>query len=312
MKMMKPILRIGTRGSALAKWQANHVKELILSNSPDLKATVEIIKTTGDKNISSNLAEFGGKGVFVKEIEEALLSNTIDIAVHSMKDMPTQIPDGLCIGGVIERHDPRDVLISNGNYMINELRKGAILGTGSLRRKSQILREYPHLKVSSIRGNVDTRVKKLKSGEYDCIVVAKAGIDRMGMSEVITEILGVDVMIPAPCQGIICIESRVEDKELLDVLDGISHGDTAIEAFIERDFLRHISGDCNVPAGCYSNLDKNGSIKVVAFIASEDGKNYISEEISGLRDDFRTLGSKLADTILKNGGSRVLEEINKN
>ena len=307
---MRQAFRIGTRGSKLALWQANFISNLIFDKYPELHSEIQIIKTTGDTMLNSPLSEIGGKGVFVKEIEEGLLSQKIDIAVHSMKDVPTILPEGLCIGAVAKRHDPRDALLSKNGLTLTQLPEGTRVGTGSLRRASQLLHYYPGISIVSIRGNVDTRVKKLKeSSEYDAIVLALAGLERMGLGEEVTEIISSEVMLPAPGQGIIAIECREDDEEVLEVLRGINHSETEKQAISERAFLLRLAGDCNVPVGCYAFVSED-SINLSGVISSPDGKVLIKKETSGPIDEARQLGGQLAELILNDGGDKILEELN--
>ncbi len=306
---MKRSIRIGTRGSKLALWQANHVSNLLSTSNPELKIEIQIIKTTGDSVIDFPLSEIGGKGVFVKEIEEALLSDNIDIAVHSMKDVPTILPEGLAIKAVAERHDPRDALVSNIGLPLAGLPEGTRIGTGSLRRGAQILHHFPNLQILSIRGNVDTRIRKLKeSGEFDAIVLAVAGLERMGLGEEITEVISADIMLPAPGQGIVAIESRADDQETTDILRAINHTQTQIAAISERAFLYRLGGDCNVPVGCNARLNDN-LISLSGIISSPDGKVLLKKDISGSIEEAQQLGEQLADMMLLEGGNKILEEL---
>ncbi len=306
---MKQSFRIGTRGSKLALWQANHIKSLLLDKFSDLEIEIEVIKTTGDTLLNSPLSEIGGKGVFVKEIEDALLSKKIDIAVHSMKDVPTVLPKGLEIGAVVLRHDPRDAVVSKEGLSLKELPAGSKVGTGSLRRASQLHHHYPGLSIVSIRGNVDTRIRKLKEGdEYDAIVLAVAGLERMGLNEEIDEIIELDIMLPAPGQGIIAIESRLDDKEITTILREINHVDTETQAISERAFLYRLGGDCNVPVGCHATIDGD-MLNLAGIISSPDGKVVIKKVIVGTRGEAEQLGEKLADMIIEDGGAKILEEL---
>lgn len=302
---MKRSFRIGTRGSLLALWQANFIKDLLLSFSPELSPEIRIIKTTGDRNLESPLSEIGGKGVFVKEIEEALLSGEADIAVHSMKDLPAVLPDGLVIGAVAPRHDPRDALLSKGNLKLGDLSKGMRIGTGSLRRGAQILNLIPGLSIVPIRGNVDTRIRKLRVGEeYDAILLAAAGLGRMGLLAEASDVIPADVMVPAPGQGIIAVECREGDGETRELISAINDAGTWTAGSAERAFLRKLGGDCNIPAGCYAELEGD-RIKVTGILASLDGVTVIRERTEGEAGDAESLGSGLAELILSKGGDRL-------
>lgn len=306
---MKRSLKIGTRGSKLALWQADHISKLLSREHPNLKIEIQVIKTTGDAVLDSPLSEIGGKGVFVKEIEEALLSENIDIAVHSMKDLPTILPEGLIISAVVKRHDPRDALVSNEGLTLQQLPEGSRVGTGSLRRGAQILHEFPKLNIVSIRGNVDTRIKKLRdTGDFDAIVLALAGLERMGLGDEVTEIISSDVMLPAPGQGIIAIESRAGDQETSDILRAINHSETEFAAISERAFLYRLGGDCNVPVGCYAKLNDD-TINLRGVISSPDGKVLIKKDANGTTQEARQLGHDLADIMLKQGADKILDQL---
>jgi hydroxymethylbilane synthase len=300
-RKMKQSFRIGTRGSLLALWQANFIKDLLLAVRPDLRPEIRIIKTTGDRNLDSPLSEIGGKGVFVKEIEEALLSEEIDIAVHSMKDLPAVLPDGLAIGAAA----PRDELVSKGGLKLGELPEGARVGTGSLRRGAQLLNLMPGLRVVPIRGNVDTRLRKLREGEeYDAILLAAAGLGRMGLIGEASEIIPADVMVPAPGQGIIAVECRDGDAVTRDIISLINHARTWTAGSAERAFLRRLGGDCDIPAGCYAETDGD-SLGITGLLASPDGRTVIRERSSGAAGDAEGIGLRLAELILGKGGDRI-------
>ena len=306
---MKQSFKIGTRGSKLALWQANHVSWLLSDKNPNIKTELTIIKTTGDAVLNSPLSELGGKGVFVKEIEDALLSEKIDIAVHSMKDVPTIQPEGLTIAAVIERHDPSDALVSKDGLKLSELPHGSRVGTGSLRRASQLLNCYPGLEIVPIRGNVDTRVRKLKDGEdYDAIILAVAGLERMGLKEEITEVIPSKLMLPAPGQGIIALECREQDSDTVSLLKTINDKETEFQANAERAFLMKLGGDCNIPAACLATLSGD-NVKLEGVISSPDGKKIIRMHQSGTPDKSHKLGEELADSILKSGGFEILDQI---
>lgn len=302
---MKRPFRIGTRGSLLALWQANFIKDLLLASAPELSPEIRIIKTTGDRNLDSPLSEIGGKGVFVKEIEEALLTDEADIAVHSMKDLPAVLPEGLVIGAVAPRHDPRDALLSRNNLRLGDLRAGARVGTGSLRRGAQLLSLVPGLKIVPIRGNVDTRIRKLREGEeYDAILLAAAALGRLGLLGEVSDVIPADVMVPAPGQGIIAIECREGDAETRDIISRINHERTWTVGTAERAFLGRLGGDCNIPAGCHAMLDGD-RMRVTGILASPDGVTVIRESAEGSEGDAESLGLGLADIILSKGGDRL-------
>ena len=247
-------LRIGTRGSRLALFQARLVETELRTAFPSLETEIKEIKTLGDINPKEDISRMGGKGVFVKEIEQSLLSDEIDIAVHSMKDMPSVLPDGLVIGSVLKREDPRDVFVSADGRTLEQLQGEGRVGTGSIRRKAQLLFWFPELEVVPIRGNVDTRLRKIFSEDLDGIVLAAAGLNRLGLSERITQHLSQDHMVPAPCQGIIAIECRKDDKETRNLISAITHPDTETVATFERSFLETFGGDCQIPLGCCAQV----------------------------------------------------------
>jgi len=302
---MKRSFRIGTRGSLLALWQANFIKDLLLASAPELSTEIRIIKTTGDRNLDSPLSEIGGKGVFVKEIEEALLTDEADVAVHSMKDLPAVLPDGLMIGAAAPRHDPRDALISKDNLKLGDLSPGMRVGTGSLRRGAQLLSLVPGLSIVPIRGNVDTRIRKLREGgEYDVILLAAAGLGRMGLLNEASDIIPADVMIPAPGQGIIAVECRERDTHVREILSAINDPRTWTAGTAERAFLRRLGGDCNIPAGCHAEHTGSG-IRVTGVLASPDGGTVIRESAQGAAGDAESLGLGLAELILSSGGDKL-------
>ncbi len=305
---MKKNIRIGTRGSKLALWQANWVKSQIKKNFT--KAQVEIIKikTTGDKILDRPLAMVGGKGLFVKEIEKELFDNGIDLAVHSMKDMPGDMPEGLCIGAIPVRENPFDVLISRKNFCLDELEAGSKIGTSSLRRSSQIRHIRPDLEIVSIRGNLDTRLAKLDSGEFDAILLAAAGIIRLGLKDRITQYLDEDLMLPAVGQGALCIQTRQDDKDIQPILEVLDNLETKIPVIGERAFLRRLEGSCHVPVACFGKLENNEVI-LTGLVASEDGKQIIKETISGNLDSVETIGIELADLLLDKGAKKILENL---
>ncbi|MBU8848751.1 MAG: hydroxymethylbilane synthase [Desulfobacterales bacterium] len=308
---MKKNIRIGTRGSKLALWQANFIKSEIERLFPDLDVELKIIKTTGDRITDRPLAMVGGKGLFVKEIENALLNSDIDLAVHSMKDMPGKLPEGLVIGAIPKRENPFDVLISKNNCLLADYEKGAKIGTSSLRRASQIKHIRPDVTIESIRGNLDTRIKKLKSGEYDAIVLAAAGLRRLGQEKEITEYLDEAIMLPAVGQGALCIETRENDSDIALIMKTLDHHDTRICVTGERAFLKQIEGSCHIPVACFGKIIGNEVI-LTAVVASEDGKTLIKEQIVSPMKKVENSGQALADQILEKGGKKILEHLNSN
>jgi len=305
---MKKTIRIGTRGSKLALWQANWVKDTICLGFPEIKVSIITIKTTGDMIVDRPLAMVGGKGLFVKEIEKALMESSIDIAVHSMKDMPGELPDSLVIGAIPKRENPFDVLISRGNLTLKELPSGARVGTSSLRRASQIKHVRPDLEISSIRGNLDTRLKKLASGEFDATLLAAAGLIRLGMEDVISEYMDEEVMLPAVGQGALCIQSRKEDRSMDPILALLNHPDTNTVVRGERAFLRRLEGSCHIPVACFGRLE-NGQVILTGVVASENGETMVKEVVTGKPEDVVKTGMDLAEILLARGADKILENL---
>ena len=296
------MLRIGTRGSQLALWQANFIRDEINSLFPDIQIDIEIIKTEGDLRTETPLSEIGGKGVFVKDIENALLEEKIDIAVHSMKDMPSVLPDGLTIGAVTKRKHAADALVSKNNVQLEDLKPGSRIGTGSLRRKAQIMHHFPELQVVPIRGNVDTRLRKLDSEGLDAVILAVAGLQRMGFGDRISQFIDTDILIPAPGQGIVAVESRSNDNKTNEILSNLNDLNSLYESLLERSFLKSLGGDCNIPAGCYAKADGD-SINSIAFISDENGNGMYTDSIKGNVFDSEQLGESLFNKIKENRGS---------
>ncbi|MCD6153587.1 MAG: hydroxymethylbilane synthase [Syntrophobacterales bacterium] len=304
------MLKIGTRGSRLALRQANLVADQLKEKYPDLQTEIIAIKTKGDKLQDIVLVKIGGKGVFVKEIEEALLKEDIDIAVHSMKDVPVELPDDLEMGAVPEREDPRDAFVSKDNRKIEELRKGARIGTGSLRRTIQLQNLLPDVKIVPIRGNLDTRIKKIVTEDLDGVVVAAAGMRRMGLAKEISQYIPVEWMIPSAGQGTLGIEFRKDDEKSKNIVSFLNHADTVIELSAERTFLKHLGGGCQAPIGAFCK--KQGDRLILrGLLGSVDGSVIISDEIRGSWKDSEEMGRTMAENILSRGGREILEEIYK-
>lgn len=313
--LMKKSIKIGTRGSKLALWQANWVKSAITSINPSLSVDLIIIKTKGDKILDVPLAKVGGKGLFVKEIEEALLSRRIDIAVHSMKDMPAEIPDGLCIGAIPKRENPKDVLISNNGLLFSELKSGSRVGTSSLRRSAQLRHARPDLVILPLRGNLDTRLKKLETENMDAIILAAAGVKRLNFESRITEYFDENVMLPAVGQGALCIEIRENDTEIEPIVAALDHQKTRSAVMGERAFSNRLEGGCQVPIAALGKIEKN-IFTMSGLVADIDGKILIKKTLSGPVEESETIGVKLADSLLSMGAKKILEnikaEINEN
>jgi hydroxymethylbilane synthase len=303
---MRSMVVIGSRGSALAMAQATWVKEQIRIRFPYVEAVVDIIRTSGDKDVTASLRAPSMVGVFVKELEQALLDEKIDIAVHSMKDVPTQIPAGLKIAAVPEREDTRDALIGNQAASLSKLPQSARVGTGSIRRQAQLLSIRADLKIMNIRGNLDTRLKKLHDGDYDAIILACAGLRRLGLQSRISSILDHSQMLPAPGQGALAIETRIDDLRIEPIAAVLNHRTTALAVFAERIFLQHMGGGCNVPVAAYARLEKD-VLEIDGLVASPDGQRVVRDSI---RHDVGKLNEAVAtisQRILSHGGRDILE-----
>ena len=298
------LLRLGTRKSKLALWQANFVKEKL--EALGCKVEIVPITTTGDKILDAPLAKIGGKGLFVKEIENALLAGEIDLAVHSLKDVPITIPEGLTLSAITEREEPYDVLISRNGYTLEELPSGAVVGTSSLRRQVQIKRRRRDLKVEILRGNVDTRLRKLKEGLYDAIVLAYAGVKRMGLSGEISQVL--EDFIPAVGQGSLAIETRADDERVINFVKVLNHQESWLRAMCERAFLRELQGGCQVPIGAYAWIEVD-RIKIKAFISDLEGERFLEGYEEGSLQEAEEVGKRLAQRLLREGGEEILKEI---
>ena len=308
---MANTLTIGTRGSNLALWQAHWVKSEIEKNNPAIGVEIHIIKTKGDKILDVPLAKVGGKGLFVKEIEKALLDGTIDLAVHSMKDMPAEIPDGLTIGAVPDRENPLDVFISKDHIPFEKLPRGSVVGTSSLRRASQVKHARPDVTIKTLRGNIETRLKKLDEGLYDAIILAAAGVLRMKYDDRITEYLPENTLLPAVGQGALCIEIRENDSRVSDVVTLLDHDDTRKVVFGERAFLHRLEGSCQVPVAAHGQVNGD-NYTLTGLVADLDGATVIKETLTGPITDSVRLGVTLAETLLERGANTILEQLKEN
>jgi hydroxymethylbilane synthase len=300
---LKP-LRIGTRGSKLALWQAEHIRAR-LSEEAGIPSELVIIKTTGDQFASAAIVDAGGKGLFIKEIEDALLDERVDVAVHSMKDVPTARPRVLCFAAIPKREDPRDCLVSRSGERLTALPACARVGTSSLRRQAQLLNFRGDLEVVNLRGNVDTRIRKLDAGEVDAIVVAKAGLDRLGLSGRITEILPANVMLCAVGQGALAIEAREADGRTREILVPFDDADTRTAVVAERALLAELEGGCQVPLGAWARIEDK-QMRMDARVLSADGAEYIHRSAGGAPEDAEQLGRRLARELLNAGADRLL------
>jgi len=302
-------LRIGTRGSLLAKWQAESVRKQLFA-ATGVEAEIVIIRTAGDKLQQAPLTQIGGKGIFIKELEEALLDESIDLAVHSVKDIPTDTPSRLGFPAVCKRADVRDCLVSANGVSLANLRQGARVGTGSLRRQAQLLHVRPDLDFRDLRGNVDTRLRKVESGEYEAIILAKAGLDRLGLSQRIVETLAPEVCMPAVGQGAIAVEARLKDAEVAALLAALDDGETRTAIIAERALLAAMQGGCQVPMGAWARMER-GEFVMEACVCSVDGAQYIKERVSGSPEQPAQLGEQLAQKLLEAGALDILQAVGR-
>lgn len=307
-ELMADVIKIGTRGSKLALWQANWVKAAVAGRHPSLEVEIVIIKTRGDKILDVPLAKVGGKGLFVKEIEEALLSGRIDLAVHSMKDMPADLPQGLCIGAIPERESPHDVLVTGDGRRFCELAKGDSVGTSSLRRAAQLLHVNPDVTIIPLRGNLDTRLRKLDAGEMDAIVLAAAGMRRLGLEGRISEVLDASIMLPAAGQGALCVEARSDDDRVGRIVAGLDHRETRLAVLGERAFLHRMGGSCQVPIAAYGRL-AGDCYRLEGLVAEIDGTVCLREKSEGPLEASTAMGKALADRLIGMGAERILKKL---
>jgi hydroxymethylbilane synthase len=306
---MRKTLRIGTRASQLALWQANWVKSELEKRYPGLEVSLVKIKTQGDKILDVPLAMVGGKGLFVKELQEAMLRGETDLAVHSMKDVPTYFPDGLGLRCITEREDVRDIVILRpGVSSWQDLPQGARIGTSALRRKSQLLHLRPDLQMVDIRGNVETRIRKLTEDNLDAVILAAAGMKRLGFEKQISEYLSVDVSIPAIGQGALGIETRIADDEVNSMVDFFNHPETAWAVRAERAFLKRLEGGCQVPIACHG-IVSGDQLALTGFVSDCDGKECLKKTITGHVETCEAMGISLADDLLIKGAGRILNEV---
>ncbi len=299
---------IGTRGSPLALWQAHWIKSQLESVHDELTVELVKIKTSGDKIQDVPLAKVGGKGLFTKEIEESMLRYEIDIAVHSMKDVPIQFPPSLALSVVTEREDPRDVLISRKDLKLDNLPKGAKVGTGSFRRTTQLLHYRPDLEVVPMRGNLETRLNKLESEGLDAIILAAAGLIRLDMADRISEFIEPEIMLPGGGQGAVGIESRKEDLMTMNLIFPLDHEESHCALEAERSFLTRLEGGCQVPIGVYATIEGE-ILHLRGLVGSLDGKQILKAERIGSVEDPRALGFQLAGEILEMGADKILKEV---
>lgn len=299
-------LRIATRQSPLALWQANFVKALLLKQWPQMHIELLPMTTSGDKFLKDKLLVTGGKGLFVKELEEALLNNRADIAVHSTKDMPAQLPPGLSLSAICKRHNPFDALVSNKYLSLDALPHGAVIGTSSLRRQSQLLAYRPDVHIKTLRGNINTRLGKLDAEEFDAIILAAAGLERMGMEPSITQLLSEDIMLPSCGQGALCIESRIDDHDLHEVTQFLNDPISALCVQTEREVNARLGGNCHVPLAVYCIQETTGQLLLKARILSMDGLQMIEDSRSSAMEQASLLAEQCSQSLLSKGAAQLL------
>jgi hydroxymethylbilane synthase len=297
-------LKIGSRGSQLALWQANHISALLRARGH--RVELEIIKTTGDKILDVALAQVGTKGMFTKEIEEALTEKRVDLAVHSLKDLPTELPLGFELVAITERVNPHDVFLSVHYDCLDALPKGAKVGTSSLRRQAQLKAFRPDLNIHPLRGNVDTRVRKLEQGEYDAIILAAAGLTRLGKTQLVKEYLSESFMCPAAGQGALGIEIRADDTQMRELLGFLNNSDSRAATICERTLLNKLGGGCQVPIGAFAEV-KDGKLRLTGVVARPDGSEVLREQQTGT--DPVELGERVGNTLLRRGADKILEDV---
>lgn len=305
---MRSTIKIGTRQSALALWQAEYVAKCLRKKYPGLRVELVKMTTKGDRILDAPLSKIGGKGLFTKALETAMLERRTDIAVHSLKDMPAIVPEGLAIACITKRFDPGDAFVSNKYDRFDQLPRGAVIGTSSLRRKAQLLALRPDLTIRDLRGNVNSRLAKLDAGEYDAVILACAGLKRLGFGDRIKEVVSQEDLLPAVGQGALAIEAREGDEEVLDLIKFLNDEDTRTAANLERSFLARVEGGCQVPVGVYAQV-KDGSIEAEAVIASLDGAKVYRGKITGSLAEAPALGRQLAESLLADGALKIMQEL---
>jgi hydroxymethylbilane synthase len=307
--MKQKTIRIATRQSPLALWQANHVREMLLKQWPSLNIELLPMVTSGDKFLKDKLLVAGGKGLFVKELEEALLDKRADFAVHSTKDMPADLPDGLALAAICKRHNPFDALVSNHFKSLDALPEQAIVGTSSLRRQSQLLAYRPDLQIKTLRGNINTRLAKLDAGEYDAIILAAAGLERMGLEEKITKFLTDDIMLPTCGQGALCIECRTDDLEIQQIINILNDPDSSLCVHTERSVNAQLGGNCHVPLAVFCKITPADQLLLKAKILNLDGSHSIDDTQTGDRNQAMLLAKQCTQNLISKGAITLLDSI---
>ncbi|MCU7914650.1 MAG: hydroxymethylbilane synthase [Candidatus Thiodiazotropha sp. (ex Gloverina cf. vestifex)] len=305
---MSQTIRIATRKSPLAMWQAEHVAAELKKAHPGIEVELLGMTTQGDKILDTPLAKIGGKGLFIKELEQGLLSGEADIAVHSMKDVPVELPEGLHLPVIMQREDPRDAFVSNNYKNLDELPQGACVGTSSLRRQSQLAERRPDIKIKSLRGNVNTRLRKLDEGEYDAIILAAAGLKRLGFEERITALIGPEQSLPAIGQGAVGIECRADDAQTNALISPLHHDDTAVCVRAERSMNQRLNGGCQVPIAGYAMLE-SGNLWLRGLVGEPDGSDIIRGEVEGATEEAEAMGIGLAERLLEWGADEILKAL---
>jgi len=309
--MTTPIksIRIGTRKSPLALWQAEYVRDQLLAIDAELHVELVKLTTQGDKMLDTSLAKVGGKGLFIKELEQRLLDRTADIAVHSLKDVTVDLPEGLALVTYCEREDPRDAFVSNEYPKLDALPEGARVGTSSLRRQCQLRALYPKLQITGLRGNVNTRLSKLDAGEFDAIILATAGLKRLGMQDRIRESIAADVLLPAVGQGVVCIETRAEDSDLIAILKNLNDNKTETCVLAERAVNRALEGGCQVPIGAFAEFVDGNRLRVRGLVGDPEGTGVLRATEEGAPEDASALGERVAQALLEQGAGEILERV---
>jgi hydroxymethylbilane synthase len=298
-------IRVGTRGSRLALVQTRSMVEALREKYPDLSIDVEVIQTQGDRVLDRPLSAIGGAGLFIKEIEQALLEERVDLAVHSMKDLPSRLSEGLALAAATERADPRDVLVARAASSLDDLPRGGTVATGSLRRRSQVLARRPDLTVSDLRGNVPTRLEKFDRSSWDAILLAGAGLERLGLANRIRSYIPVEVMLPAVGQGALALEIRASDRELGERLGFLNDAETDLAVRSERSFLARLEGGCRVPIAAYAEV-RGGTLRLRGYVGAVDGSRYLRRELEGDPARAEDLGLELAESMLRDGAAEII------